>query len=198
MGDRIGIVSLVKDPWRIFLTTDHPNGAPFTTYPHLIRLLMDKSYRNERLATIHRGAAAMSTLGSLDREYTLYEIAIMTRAAPARSLGLTDRGHLGLGAAADITVYKEHKDRERMFSQPQFVFKDGELVVKNGKVIRSLMAVPMWSGRTTIRRIDRILRPHLEKYHTLGWENRKLRDEEIAGEGRGRILIAKCTPRQAA
>ena len=38
---------LVDDPWRIFLTTDHPNGAPFTTYPHLIRLLMDRSFRND-------------------------------------------------------------------------------------------------------------------------------------------------------
>lgn len=47
------IFLLVKDPWRIFLTTDHPNGAPFTSYPHLIRLLMDKSFRNDMLATIH-------------------------------------------------------------------------------------------------------------------------------------------------
>ncbi len=37
---------LMDDPWRIFLTTDHPNGAPFFTYPHLIRLLMDKSFRD--------------------------------------------------------------------------------------------------------------------------------------------------------
>jgi formylmethanofuran dehydrogenase subunit A len=31
----------VRDPWRVVLTTDHPNGAPFTSYPHLMRLLMD-------------------------------------------------------------------------------------------------------------------------------------------------------------
>ena len=30
---------LVDDPWRIFLTTDHPNGGPFYWYPHMIRLL---------------------------------------------------------------------------------------------------------------------------------------------------------------
>ena len=47
---------LVDDPWRIFLTTDHPNGAPFTSYPHLIRLLMDRSFRNEQLARIHPDA----------------------------------------------------------------------------------------------------------------------------------------------
>ena len=41
---------LFDDPWRIFPTTDHPNGAPFHFYPHLIRLLMDKSFRDEMLA----------------------------------------------------------------------------------------------------------------------------------------------------
>ncbi len=40
---------LCEDPWRIFLTTDHPNGAPFYTYPHLIRLLMDRDFRHETL-----------------------------------------------------------------------------------------------------------------------------------------------------
>ena len=85
----------IDDPWRIFLTTDHPNGAPFTTYPHLIRLLMDRSFRNDMLATINPDAAAASHLGAMKREYSLYEIAIMTRAGPARSLGLKSKGHLG-------------------------------------------------------------------------------------------------------
>ena len=62
---------LIRDPWRVFLTTDHPNGAPFTTYPHLIRLLMDKSFRRDMLATIHKGARKLSNLDGIDREYTL-------------------------------------------------------------------------------------------------------------------------------
>ena len=92
------IFLLVNDPWRVFLTTDHPNGAPFTSYPHLIRLLMDRTFRNERLALINAEAQALTTVGSIDREYSLYEIAILTRAAPARLLGLGDLGHLGPGA----------------------------------------------------------------------------------------------------
>ena len=91
------IFLLVNDPWRVFLTTDHPNGAPFTFYPHLIRLLMDRSFRNDMLGTINRDAATASVLSSIEREYSLYEIAIITRAAPARSLGLRDLGHLGIG-----------------------------------------------------------------------------------------------------
>ena len=26
---------MIDDPWRVFFTTDHPNGAPFTTYPEI-------------------------------------------------------------------------------------------------------------------------------------------------------------------
>ena len=40
---------LTEDPEKIFLTTDHPNGAPFTSYPHLIKLLMDKTFRDDLL-----------------------------------------------------------------------------------------------------------------------------------------------------
>jgi formylmethanofuran dehydrogenase subunit A len=80
---------LFDDPWRIFLTTDHPNGAPFFFYPHLIRLLMDKSFRDDMLQKINPDAQAQSSLlKSLTREYTLDEIAILTRAGPAKSLGL--------------------------------------------------------------------------------------------------------------
>ncbi|MEE8234496.1 MAG: formylmethanofuran dehydrogenase subunit A, partial [Gammaproteobacteria bacterium] len=129
---------LISDPWRIFLTTDHPNGAPFTSYPHLIRLLMDRSFRNDMLATINKSAAAASVLNSIDREYTLYEIATMTRAAPARSLGLKNRGHLGGGAIADITVYKNLKNKEKMFEKPLYVFKNGEEIVKNGKIVKAV------------------------------------------------------------
>lgn len=183
---------LVKDPWRIFLTTDHPNGAPFTFYPHLIRLLMDKSFRNDMLSTINKGAATTSILGGLDREYSLYEIAIMTRAAPARSLGLKNRGHLGSGAAADITVYTPHNNKETMFSKPLYVFKDGELIVKSGKIIKVV------SGSTHALRpeydnnIERSLKQYFDRYQSMKLDNFKLQDDEITELGKGNIIIQPC------
>jgi formylmethanofuran dehydrogenase subunit A len=77
---------------------------------------------------------AMTTLASITREYSLNEIATMTRAAPARLLGLRDRGHLGAGAVADIAVYADDADRAKMFRAASLVFKDGELVVRDGEV----------------------------------------------------------------
>ena len=183
---------LVNDPWRIFLTTDHPNGAPFTSYPHLIRLLMDRCFRNDMLSTIHKQAAAVSILGSLDREYSLYEIAIMTRAAPARSLGLQNRGHLGAGAAADITVYKNLKNREAMFAKPVYVFKDGELVARNGKIIKVI------NGSTHILKpeydkgIEKTLKNYFDKYHTMKLDHFKINDDEIVAHGNGNIIVQSC------
>ena len=128
------IFLLVNNPWQVVLTTDHPNGGPFTSYPHLIRLLMDKSFRDEQIAKLHPEVAAHCALRSIARELTLAEVAVMTRAAPARLLGLADRGHLGLGAAADIAVYREAADREAMFATPEFVFKDGVQVARAGRI----------------------------------------------------------------
>ena len=180
---------LVDDPWRIFLTTDHPNGAPFTTYPHLIRLLMDKTFRNEQLRRINPDAAAASTVGSLNREYSLYEIAIMTRAGPAKILGLKDYGHLAPGAVADITVYKPQKNIEKMFEKPEYVFKDGHLVVKRGKVVRVVAG-----GTHTVRPdydkgIEKDLKRYFDRYHTMKLDNFRVADDEISDTGIGHLIV---------
>ncbi|MCP4287628.1 MAG: formylmethanofuran dehydrogenase subunit A [Gammaproteobacteria bacterium] len=188
---------MVDDPWRVFLTTDHPNGAPFTSYPHLIRLLMDRSFRNDLLSQINPDAASSSTLGSLDREYSLYEIAIMTRAAPARILGLADRGHLGAGAVADIVVYHQDTNPEQMFERPMLVFKRGEVVVEEGRVTRPV------NGATQVVRpeydhaIEKQLSRWFERYHSIKLQNFRISDDEMA-EGIGSpINIHPCRARGA-
>ncbi|MFZ1070665.1 MAG: formylmethanofuran dehydrogenase subunit A [Methyloceanibacter sp.] len=180
---------LVEDPWRMFLTTDHPNGAPFYTYPHLIRLLMDKGFRDDMLQKINPDAAAMSILPTITRQYSLDEIAIITRAGPARSLGLRDRGHLGVGACADITVYRDNADREAMFKTPELVFKNGELVVKNGKVVKVAQGATHVARPAYDRSIEGPLKSYFDRYLTVRMENFKLADEEIIDCDRGSIIV---------
>lgn len=130
---------LVEDPWRIALTTDHPNGGPFTTYPRLIRLLMDKAFRDAEFARLPKAARELSILPSIRREYTLREIAILTRAGPARLLGIErELGHLRPGARADVAVYRDDPDRERMFARAHRLFKAGRLVVRDGEVLEPM------------------------------------------------------------
>ena len=178
---------LVEDPWRIFLTTDHPNGAPFTTYPHLIRLLMDRGFRNDVLKTINPAAAEMSALAGLAREYSLYEIAILTRAGPGRILGLAGRGQLGVGAAADIAVYTERDDKQAMFERPDLVFKDGRLVVRDGEIVAVVDGVTHVAGAEFDRGIETSLRRHFDSYRTVRFANFGISDGEIEESG-GRLM----------
>jgi formylmethanofuran dehydrogenase subunit A len=151
---------LIDDPWRVFFTTDHPNGAPFTAYPEIFALLMDRDVRARWIEAMPKAAMRMTGLAGLDREYSLAEIAIMTRAAPAKLLGLADRGHLGAGTVADIAVYRAGDDRAEMFGKATYLFKDGHLVVKNGDVVERRM------GKTLSleTKADPAMRRRLEKY----------------------------------
>src|SRR3989337_226466 len=138
---------LIRDPWRVFLSTDHPNGGPFMFYPWIIKMLMDKTFRAEMLKRVHKRVLSDTTLPTLDREYTLSEIAIISRAGPDRALGLKHKGHLGIGADADIAIYPKDDDREQMFENPAYVIKDGETVLQEGEIVgsrdgKTLFAVP--------------------------------------------------------
>ncbi len=125
---------LMDDPWRIALTTDHPNGAPFTTYPELIRLLGERAYREAMLARLPAEVREVSVLADIRREYSLSEIAVITRAGPARLLGLEDRGHLGPGAVADVVVHECGRDLAATFAQVRHLLKAGQFVVENGEL----------------------------------------------------------------
>jgi formylmethanofuran dehydrogenase subunit A len=125
---------LMQDPWRVAMSTDHPNGGSFLAYPQIIALLMDRGLRQEMLARVPAGVRERCTLVDLSREYTLSEIAIITRAAPARMLGLKNKGHLGVGADADVTIYQPDADRQRMFELPRYVIHRGEVVVDGGEI----------------------------------------------------------------
>ncbi|BCG03794.1 formylmethanofuran dehydrogenase subunit A (plasmid) [Paraburkholderia sp. PGU19] len=184
---------LVNNPWQITLTTDHPNGGPFTSYPHLIRLLMDKSFRDEQLAKLHPDVAAQSPLASLKRELDFNEIAILTRAAPARLLGLKDRGRLDAGAAADIAVYREHADREAMFRAPVYVFKDGELVARDGRIVATPVGGTHYVEPEFDRSIEKVVEEYGDAYLATNMRRAPISRDELClcGNG-GRLLPAAC------
>jgi formylmethanofuran dehydrogenase subunit A len=152
---------LIDDAARVFFTTDHPNGAPFTTYPEIFALLMSRDLRAEWIARLPPAAMAVTTLPSIRREYSFSEIAAMTRAAPARLFGLEDRGHLRPGAVADVAVYDDQADRAKMFRAAALVFKDGQLVVRDGKVVN----VPFGRALTVRPGYDEAIDRRLKDYY---------------------------------
>lgn len=162
---------LVNDPWRVAMSTDHPNGASFLAYPQIIRLLMDRTFRNDMLKNCPKTLTERTQLVDMDREYTLSEIAIITRAAPARILGLADKGHLGPGADADVTIYTPDANPEVMFELPRFVIKGGEVVVEQGEI----RAAPGGNVLHIEREYDTAVEPDIQSWfedaYSVRWQN---------------------------
>jgi formylmethanofuran dehydrogenase subunit A len=166
------LLLLIDDPWRVYLTTDHPNGGGFWRYPEILRLLMDAEFRKAEVRKLPAEAQKRITLGDLDRQYTLSDVAIVTSAGPARALGLTQKGHLGVGADGDVTIYSAKPDADGvMLSYPRYVLKGGTVVVEEGEV-RALS-----EGREFIVQpefdpgIEAFIRPSFEKVYTMSFEN---------------------------
>jgi formylmethanofuran dehydrogenase subunit A len=91
----------------------------------------------------------------------------MTRAAPAKLLGLKDRGHLGPGGVADIAVYALDRDKAKMFREAALVFKNGELVVRDGKVVRQAFGRAFDVRPQAERAIERRMRDYYDQRYGL-------------------------------
>jgi formylmethanofuran dehydrogenase subunit A len=112
-----------------------------------------------------------SVLGDLDREYTLNEIAIITRAGPARILGLKDKGHLGPGADADITIYTPHENKETMFELPRLVIKSGRVIVEHGEIRDPLNGKTLHVQPDYDHEVESDIQTWFEKYYSIRWRN---------------------------
>ncbi len=181
------LLLLIKDPWRVFLTTDHPNGACFWRYPEIIHLLMNADFRKERVRALPAKALKRIVLADLDRQYTLSEIAIITSAGPARALGLSQKGHLGVGADADVSIYNENPDGVLMFRYPRYVIKAGEIAVEEGDIRSTHEGREFLVQPTCDPKIEDFLRPVFQQQYTMSFDNYPVELERI-----GRPEIRPC------
>jgi len=182
---------LIKDPWRILMTTDHPNGGLFTHYPRIIAWLMSKKAREATMKKNNPRASSKSLLPSINRELGFYEIAIVTRAGQAKALGLKDKGHLSVGADADVAIYnvnpdvtdpaKEYKKVRRAFKHAAYTIKDGEIVVKDDEVVQDLKGKTMWLDVQTSEPVSLTdsMRQRFREYWTVEYENYPVTDRYL-------------------
>ncbi len=172
----------VEDPWRIALSTDHPNGGSFLAYPDVIALLMDRGHRDDALNALPKRARGRTGLGELSREYSLSEIAILTRAAPARMLGLSRKGHLGLGADADLTIYAPDPDVRQMFAMPRYVLKAGRVVLDDGEPRPVPAGDPLTVSPPFDDAIETLVRDRFDQGSSIRFANFPVADADLAVE----------------
>jgi formylmethanofuran dehydrogenase subunit A len=179
---------LIKDPWKLALTTDHPNAGPFIGYPIIISMLMSKKRREESAEDMHSVIYDRAELPSIDREYDLNEIAIITRGMAAKTLGLHEhgKGHLGVGADGDVAIYDispEERDAgkiQKAFLNTKYTIKGGEVVVKDGEVVatpagRTIFVTPECDDKLTEEMMVK-LKDKFDHYYSVTFNNYPVQD----------------------
>jgi formylmethanofuran dehydrogenase subunit A len=182
---------LIDNPWKIFMTTDHPNGGPFISYPKIIAWLISKKARMATLKKTHPKAQKRSLLPSIKRELSLYEIAVVTRAGQAKALGLKDKGHLGVGADADVAIYninpekidisRKYKTVRRAFGDSAYTIKGGKVVAKDGEILQHVDGCTMWLNVKTAEqfKVDEEIKRKFREYWTVEYENYPVTDHYL-------------------
>lgn len=105
----------------VSLSIDFPSGGAIEGYPHIIACLMDAEKRGLFLSGLNPESVESSSLKNNAREFTLSEIATITRLAPAIVAGKKNRDLDKW--AVDAVVYEDMKDREKMFATPRYVIR---------------------------------------------------------------------------
>ena len=189
------VALLANDLSRVFIATDHPNAGLFTDYPLIFAWLMSKKAREDTMKGLNQRALKRSALPAIDRELTLYDIAYMTRASPAKLLGLEKtKGHLGIGADADVAIYdidpmrmdlsKEYDKVIKAFRRAWLVIKDGEIVVRNGEIINPLVKGSTYYVNPEVpepleKDLYRLIHDKIKQYYSITYESFIIDENEL-------------------
>jgi formylmethanofuran dehydrogenase subunit A len=175
-------LQLLTDPWKMFITTDHPNGGVFLDYPLIYHWLMSEDARMAVANDAHPWAIKRTGLGGIDKEYDFNELIISTSAGPAAALGLSKtEGHLGVGAEANVTVWdvnplefnfsKDPNAKEKL-SNMLYTIKKGKIIVKDKEVVDIIMekidyAKPLALDKELETIVEKETSDKFKKYYTI-------------------------------
>jgi formylmethanofuran dehydrogenase subunit A len=120
------LLQTVPSSWRLALAASGPAGGQFGGMPSILQWLTDPESRPREVSEALRGHA-----------FSLSEWARLTRVEAARVLGLSDVGHLRVGARANIALYdlKPEAGGEKVLCalcDCWCLIKDGVLVREGG------------------------------------------------------------------
>ena len=69
------------------------------------------------------------------------------------------------------------------------MFKNGELIVKNGKVVKVVHGATHVVRPDYDRSIEKPLGDYFSRFHTVAMENFRLADDEIVDGGQGALVV---------
>lgn len=104
-----------------------------------------------------------------------------------------DKGHLGVGADADIAVYpvnpklidpsNDYEKLVKAFGNASYVLKEGQIIVSEGRIVRSTQGRTFWVNSKVPIDLESSMLRELEtkftEYYTVKMENYKIPEKYL-------------------
>ena len=130
----------IKNKFQISLSLNFPNYSDINNVPEISTWLVSKIARANFMRDMNKNFLKINKLQNIDKSLTFNELVILTRASPAKSLGLGSiKGNLGVGADADINILDidiGEINLEKDFEILKTALSNIEYVIKAGKIIK--------------------------------------------------------------
>jgi len=179
-ANAIDIALKVSDKWQLQLSVNFPNYAHINDIPRIATWLISKEARGKFMSGMNEDFLKNNSLLDNDNILTFNDFIILTRASPAKSLGLAKiKGNLSAGADADINILDlnfndtdistNYELFQEALSNLDYVIKAGEIVKHGEKIDLNPKGKIFWSkGIVDIENKDLIMNSKREFYQKYG------------------------------
>ncbi len=184
----------IKDKWKMQFSINFPNYAHLTDIPEIISWLLNKNIRDKFTDDMNHDFKQDNPLLNIEDTFSINDLIIITRASPAKSLGLGDiKGNLGSGADADINILNinlQEKDSASQIDEIKKAFSDIDTVIKNGIIVKQGETINLnhkgalfWSkGIVNTQNYEKIMdkkKEFYKKYSSIFYESLKPNTDKI-------------------
>ncbi|MFX0081197.1 MAG: amidohydrolase family protein [Candidatus Hodarchaeota archaeon] len=155
-GNALDLALKVKDKSQICFSLNYPNYANISNIPEIASWLISKKARDNFMKGMNEDFLKDNSLNDENTSLSFSDFITLTRAGPARSLGLGSiKGNLSVETDADINILdinileidisKQYEDFKRGLSDIEYVIKSGEIIKKQENFNFNTQGSIFWS-----------------------------------------------------
>ena len=187
-GNALDLALNIKDKLQLSFSLNYPNYANILDIPEIATWLVSKDARDNFMRGMNNHFITNHPLSNEEKSLSFSEFVTITRASPAKSLGLGRiKGNLGIGADADINILdinvdsvdisKSYETLKIALQSLDYVIKAGEMVKNKNKIDISFNGSIFWSsGKPNTEERESILsrkRDFYQKYSSMFYDSLK-------------------------
>jgi len=157
-ANAIELALKVKNKWQIQLSFNYPNYSNVKDLPKITTWLMSKEARDSFMKDMDGDFLKQSPLNNTDEELSFNDFITITRASPAKSLGLANiKGSFSPGSDGDVNILnidlsnidlsKDYEKLEKTLKEIEYVIKGGEIIKKGENINLMSEGKIFWTNR---------------------------------------------------